>query len=359
MTRLTGRFVRRFSAGPRIEGEIDLPVGEFSVLVLFGPSGSGKTTVLRCLAGLDTPQEGTIRWEDEIWCDATRGVSLAPQRRAIGYLFQQHALFPHRTVWQNVCYGVARKGTDDEERLRGLLERLGLSGLEQRYPKQLSGGQQQRVALARTLACRPRLLLLDEPLSTLDQGLREEVRSQLRNWLTEFALPTVLVTHDRIDAMALGDRIAVMSEGRIVQQGSIEEVFSRPFNDVVARIVGVESVVEGRLMECVDGLACFDVQGTRVWAPAGPMATGRALLCIRGEDVAFMRTQEGTSSIRNRLRGVVTSLTSEGPLVRLGIDCGFPLTALITKPACAELGLRVGEVGVAMIKATAIHVIWH
>src|SRR5205823_4699837 len=144
-------------------------------------SGSGKSTALRCLAGLERPDRGTIRFGDEIWFDSARGIFLPPQRRRIGYLFQDYALFPHLRVAQNIAYGLAKFAR--QQRIEEITALLGLSGLEDRYPKQLSGGQQQRVALARALVCRPRLLLLDEPLSALDAPTREHLRRQLRRWL--------------------------------------------------------------------------------------------------------------------------------------------------------------------------------
>jgi molybdate transport system ATP-binding protein len=363
MNDLVARFEKRFRGGATIAADLAHPADGFSVLVLFGPSGSGKTTILRALAGLEKPETGSIRFGHETWFDAAKRVHLPPQRRGIGYLFQQYALFPHLTVAQNVAYGIRLpKGVRtrvDPTWVSKLLERFDLGGLEDRFPSQLSGGQQQRVALARTLACEPRLLLLDEPLSSLDQTLREQVRGELRGWLAEFALPAILVTHDRIDAMALGDHVAILSEGRVVQHGPLQQVFSNPLNENVARIVGVETIVEGQVVERDGELVCLQVEGARIWGLAtSPVAT-RGVACIRGEDVAFSRQAQGESTVRNRLPGRIVALSPEGPLVRVTIDCGFRLTSLVTKPASTELGLRVGDTGLAFIKATAIHVIAH
>jgi molybdate transport system ATP-binding protein len=356
MSELAAHFEKRYRGGATIAADINHPANRFCVLVLFGPSGSGKTTILRCLAGLETPTSGTVRFGNEAWFDSQARVNLRPQQRGVGYLFQQYALFPHLTVRQNVDFAVRRDGKDAARRTDEMLHRFELTQIESRLPGQISGGQQQRVALARTLACRPRLLLLDEPLSSLDQGLREEVRGQLRTWLSEFGVPTIVVTHDRVDAIALGERIAVLSDGRILQQGPIQDVFSSPADRTVAEIVGVETIVEGRVVQGNDELICLDVHGVNLWAPARHVGGERALVCIRGEDVAFSREAEGTATYRNRLKGTIRAVTPEGPLVRLQIDCGFPLTALITKPACVELGLKPGDNGLALIKATAIHV---
>jgi len=171
---LAAEFEKHFPGGTVIQVELRRPADAFSLTVLFGPSGSGKSTTLRCLAGLDRPERGTIRFGDEIWSDAGRGIFLPPQRRRIGYLFQDYALFPHLRVAQNIGYGLGKiAAAARRRRIEEITALLGLAGLEDRYPRQLSGGQQQRVALARALVCRPRLLLLDEPLSALDAPTRE------------------------------------------------------------------------------------------------------------------------------------------------------------------------------------------
>src|SRR5260370_21023053 len=176
---LVGEFEKHFPDGPPIQVRLCRPADPFSLTVLFGPSGSGKTTALRCWAGLDRPQRGYIRFGDETWFDASCGILVPPQRRQIGYLFQEYALFPHLTVERNVGYGIRRIG-DAERRTRiaEITDLLGLAGLEGRFPHQLSGGQQQRVALARALVCRPRLLFLDEPLSAVNLPTHAQLRTQ-------------------------------------------------------------------------------------------------------------------------------------------------------------------------------------
>jgi len=328
------------------------------VTVLFGPSGCGKTTLLRCLAGLERPHSGEIRFNGETWFDAARNIHRSPQERGIGFLFQEYALFPHLTVAGNVGYGLQRVG-GEERRLRvgEMLDRFQLSGLESRYPHQVSGGQQQRVALARVLARRPRLLLLDEPLSALDGALREELRGQLRRILSAFEIPVIVVTHDRTEAIALGDRIVVMEGGRVRQSGSVPEVFARPLNAEIARIVGVETVVAGEITGVKDGLATVQVGGVTLVAVA-PAGEGRQVhVCIKGEDVTLQQGKRDQLSVRNQLPATVKWLTSEGALVRVGLDCGFELTALVTRPACEELGLAAGAAVTALVKAPSIHLI--
>jgi len=243
MTRfLEAEFERRFERGPTIQAALRQSVAEFSVTALVGPSGCGKTTILRCLAGLDAPWQGRISFGDEAWFDASRRINRRPQVRAIGYLFQEYALFPHLTVSENIAFGL-RSGRGASraaiaDRVRALLDMLQLTGLAARYPHQLSGGQQQRVALARTVAPRPRLLLLDEPLSALDAPTRAELRDELRRVLTEWAIPTILVTHDAAEVTALADHVVVLCDGRIRQQGLVPEVFQNPADAEVARIIG-------------------------------------------------------------------------------------------------------------------------
>jgi molybdate transport system ATP-binding protein len=356
--RLEVRFEKCFPGGVSVAAEWEQPAGGFSVTVLFGPSGCGKTTALRCLAGLSQPETGTIRCGTDTWLDADRGIHQLPQHRGVGFLFQDYALFPHLTVAGNVGYAlasVARK--ERENRITELLAGFGLTGLENRYPQQVSGGQQQRVALARTLARRPRLLLLDEPLSALDGPTREELRPELRQRLGEFRIPVVVVTHDRTEAMALADHLIVMDRGRVVQQGPPTDVFTRPAGLAVARIVGTETVQPGQIVALSDGLATVQVGGTKLAAVAPAGSARDVFVCIRGEDVALQRGDVADSSPRNRLAGVVDSLTWEGPLVRVGLDCGFPLVALVTRPACTELGLSVGDRLTAVLKAPAVHLI--
>lgn len=226
---MTAAFEKTYPGGPTIHGTLRLPVGLPHVLVLFGPSGSGKTTILRCLAGLERPSRGRITFADETWCDAEAGVQVSPQARAIGYLFQDYALFPHLTVYGNIVYAMPdadRRARDAQA--QALLRLLRLEGLEARRPAQLSGGEQQRVALARVLARRPRLLLLDEPLSALDAPTREQVRGELRGLLRRQGIPTVCVTHDRAEAWALADEVAVVDHGRVLRVGSPDAVFTGP-----------------------------------------------------------------------------------------------------------------------------------
>jgi molybdate transport system ATP-binding protein len=355
---MTAVFEKTYNGGPAIHGTLQFPVGKPHVLVLFGPSGSGKTTILRCLAGLERPSRGRIEFAGETWFDAEAGVQAPPQARAIGYLFQDYALFPHLTVAGNIAYALhdADRG-DREARVQELLRLLRLEGLEDRRPAQLSGGQQQRVALARVLARRPRLLLLDEPLSALDAPTREQVRGELRGVLRSQGIPTVCVTHDWVEALALADEVAVMGGGRVLQVGSPDVVFSRPANAEVASIVGVETVVTGRVVERKDDLSALEVGRVRLWAVEPDGRGGEFYLCVRAEDVTLEIGAQPGSSARNHLAGTVTDIRPAGPVSRVTVDCGFALTALVTRQAAQDLALQPGTPVTATVKASAVHLI--
>jgi molybdate transport system ATP-binding protein len=350
-------FEKHYPGGATVRAILRGGTEGFSVTVLFGPSGSGKTTILRCLAGLERPEQGHIRLDNDLWFDAQAGCFLPPQRRGIGFLFQDYALFPHLTVARNIAYGLKLAGSNPQRNVEEMLERFQLSGLAERYPHQISGGQQQRVALARALVRKPRLLLLDEPLSALDAPTRTDLRRQLRRILHDLAIPSVIVTHDAMEAIALGDQVLVLDQGRVRQSGTIQEVFSRPADLAVARIVGIETVARGRVMEAQEGLAVVAVGQAQVYALADGSIGGEVDICIRGEDVIVQLDEQQGSSVRNRLHGKVVTLIREGPMVRVMLDCGFLLTALVTRPAAEELSLREGLAVVALIKASAIHLI--
>lgn len=355
---LVASFEKQFPRGATIDVSLNLPANTFSVTALFGPSGCGKTTVLRCLAGLERPNSGRIAFGNTTWFDAKQRILLRPQERDIGFLFQDYALFPHLTVVQNIGFGLQNETLPERQhRINRMLHLLELADLGHRYPHQISGGQQQRVALARVLARQPKLLLLDEPLSALDATLREQLRRELRRILTGFGIPVVVVTHDRTEAIALADRVAVMQSGQIRQFDSVQEVFTRPKNFDLARIVGMETVVAGDVIDVKDGLATVSVSGVKLLAIAPSESVASVYVCIKGEDVTIQRGVLGESSVRNHLNAKIQSLVPEGPLVRVGLNCGFELTALVTRPACEELHLSIGDSITALLKAPAIHLV--
>jgi molybdate transport system ATP-binding protein len=344
-----------------LDVDLRLPLAGAPVTVLFGPSGAGKTTLLRCLAGLDRPDAGRIEMGGEVWADGGRFVPA--RRRRVGLLFQDHALFPHLSVAANVGYGLRRLPRRDRPaRVAEALAIAGAAHLAGRPVRQLSGGEAQRVALARALAPRPRLLLLDEPLSALDTPTRTRLRTELRRVLTAAGVPSIVVTHDRGEALALGDRLVVLVDGRVQQVGDLAAVFGRPANPAVAAAVGVESTLAGEVVEAAGGLARVRV-GTLTLTAGGEVA-GLAggdpvLVCVRAEDVALeLPDQPHAASPRNRLPGTVTGLLADGPLLRVDLDCdGVPLVAYVTRLAGEDLHLRAGTRVDAVVKTTAVHLV--
>jgi molybdate transport system ATP-binding protein len=351
-------LVRRFPRGTTIRARAELPLDGELVTVLFGPSGAGKSTVLRALAGLDRPDEGRIRFGAETWFDAGARAFVPPQRRAVGLLFQEYALFPHLRVGANIGYGVRRLGRAARDaRVRELAARLGIEPLLDRRPSELSGGQRQRVALARALAPSPRLLLLDEPLSALDAPARAELRGELRRTLESLGVPAVVVTHDRAEALALGDRIVVLIDGSVRQAGRVPEVFAAPADAEVARVVGTENVLRVRLARRADGLAvvrCGPVELVAV-DPGG--LEDEAYACVRAEEVVLEEAPSAVTSAQNVLAGAVVSRVDEGPLVRVRIDCGAPLEALVTRASAERLALHPGRRVAALVKAPAVRLV--
>ena len=319
--------------------EVALAVGAETV-ALVGPSGAGKSTVLRAVAGLAPhPERGTVTLGDETWLSTADRVQLDPDRRAVGLVFQEYALFPHMTVRQNVAYG--GKARADE-----LLARFRIDHLAGAKPGRLSGGERQRVALARALARDPRVLLLDEPLSALDAQTRGSVRQELHGLLRELRLPTILVTHDFTDAAILADRIGVVSEGRLVQLGTADEILARPASPFVASLTGA-NVLAGTARPHGDLTEVVLDSGISVYSTDA--AAGRVTVVIQPWEVSISREAPGDSAL-NHLAGPVGSLFAVGNRVRVGVG---GLAGEITRESAERLGLREGEPVVASFKATA------
>lgn len=220
-------------------GRLEVKEGEF--LTLLGPSGCGKTSTLRIIAGFEKPDKGEVIFNDRVVNE------IPPYERNVGIVFQDYALFPHMTVFKNISFGLEMRGFSKEEikrKVKWALELVGLSGFENRYPEQLSGGQQQRVALARALVIEPELLLLDEPLSNLDAKIRERLRGEIKRIQRELKITTIYVTHDQEEAMAISDRIAVMSIGKIEQVGEPLELYYKPKTEFVAKFLGLSNILE-------------------------------------------------------------------------------------------------------------------
>ena len=377
---------QRFATGFAIDAQLTADLHPGTVLVLFGPSGAGKTTVLRQIAGLERPDTGILSFGGDLWCDTARQIWIPPQARRIGLVFQEPTLFPHLTVRDNVRYGIRSESGHDplgatsrsdrdqiESGSRGardpvgdIEDMLGIRDLESRYPGALSGGQAQRVALARALATRPRLLLLDEPFASLDAITRADLQEWLlgtlrdvRALLTTAGTPAILVTHDRTEALAMGDMVAVVIDGRVRQVGGVTDIFSRPADAEIAASLGIEAVLPARVVGSSGGVTQVAVnQSTLDAVEREPMTVGSAVYaCVRAEDVTLETVAPAQASARNHLAARVVSIASEGPIDRVTLDCGFPLDALITRRSRDELNLASGAAVTVAIKATAVHLV--
>ena len=268
--------------------DLNLTIASGEFVTLLGPSGCGKTTTLRLIAGYLVPDAGEIRVADRVLSSA-RGV-VPPEGRGMGMVFQNYAVWPHKTVFENVAFGLMLRKVSKStarERVAGVLDLVGLAGLESRYPSELSGGQQQRVALARSLVVEPAVLLLDEPLSNLDAKLRERMRTELKTLQRRTGITFIYVTHDQSEALALSDHIAVMHEGRLQQYGTPREVYCEPENHVVADFMGLVNLIPARLIEATGTTSVFECGPFRVRIPlrSGMQVGERADLAIRPESI--------------------------------------------------------------------------
>ncbi|MDQ3867830.1 MAG: ABC transporter ATP-binding protein [Actinomycetota bacterium] len=322
---------------------VDLRVGRETV-ALVGPSGAGKTSVLRAIAGLLRPAQGVVTLGSETWLDTNAGVVLPPERRSVGLVFQDYALFPHLTVEQNVAFG-------GRGRARELLDAFAIEHLARVRPGELSGGERQRVALARALAREPQVLLLDEPLAALDAQNRGRVRAELGALLRRLALPTLVVTHDFGEASALADRVGVIVDGKIVQLGTAAQLIASPATPFVADFTGA-NLLRGVARTAPGGLTeVVLADGTRIFS--AERGDGPVGAVVYPSEIALAR-EEPRDSARNRLRGPITTVVPLGNRVRVGVG---PLTAEVTAASFERLGLRPGDEVVASFKATGTRLV--
>lgn len=336
-------------------GNIDLNV-RFDVragrcLALAGPSGAGKSTILRLLAGTVRPDSGRITFGDHVWVDTTTGVWQPPERRCCGFVFQDYALFPHLNAWRNVAYGL-RSAAPRERKTSALalLDRFGLADLADRKPATLSGGERQRVALARALAPDPDVLLLDEPLSALDTRTRASATRELTTILRSLELPVVLVTHEYNEAALLGHEIGVIDQGTIIQSGTASELAAMPASAFVADFTG--AVVLTGTARADGELTVVDLDGGGV-VSSTDRGAGRVALSVYPWEITITAgPPRSDQSAQNRLSVQITSVTTVGNRVRLGLDAGQPLVAEVTGKALHDLRLSVGASVFATWKAS-------
>ena len=320
----------------------DLTVEPGETIALVGPSGAGKTTVLRVVSGLLKPDEGLVSLDGVVLLDTTRGIDVPPERRRVGYLFQEYALFPHLDVWHNVRFG-ARSNAD----VGPLLERFRIAELAHARVTQLSGGERQRVALARALARDPAVLLLDEPLSALDAHTRAGVRADLRELLDELGLPTILVTHDFEDAATLAHRVGVISEGEVLQLAAPTDLVALPRDAFVASFTGA-TVLPGRVVEVRDGLRHVALDGgLALWS--ADEGDGEVNVAVYPWDVS-LGSYTPDDSRMNHVSAAVVSVAPMGNRTRVRVG---PIVAEITAASAERLDLRAGVPATASFKATA------
>ncbi|MGA7375603.1 MAG: molybdenum ABC transporter ATP-binding protein [Candidatus Sulfotelmatobacter sp.] len=358
--------IRKTLASTEREFSLDVEFGASpGFTILFGPSGAGKTTLLDCVAGLATPDSGRIAVGDRILFDANSGMNLPVAKRGVGYVLQDLALFPHLTVEQNVEYGLARL-TRSARRARAqeMLQELHIDHLRGRRPAEISGGERQRVALARSLVIDPCVLLLDEPLAALDAATKAKILDDLRRWNQAHGIPILYVTHSREEVMALGERVIVMDQGRIVAQGTPHEVLRAPLQETVAQLAGFENIFDATVW------LVHEDRGTMTCRLPGGEA-GRSVLLetpliraeagsrlrvgIRAGDILLAIAKPIGLSARNVIAGRVVSLERRDMIISARVDCGVEMDVYLTLAARDDLQLAAGREVWLVIKTHSCH----
>jgi molybdate transport system ATP-binding protein len=321
------------------------------VTILFGASGSGKTTTLQSIAGILRPDAGRIAIGETVLFDLERAIDLPIRQRGVGYVFQNLALFPHLSARENVEFGMTNTGRRERrEQAIDLLRAFHVEHTAERQPRQISGGEAQRVAFARALASRPRILLLDEPLSAIDEATKLAIISDLKALNRELRLPIIYVTHSREEAMTLGERMIVFEHGRIVAEGEPLEVFNAPVRASVARLTGVENIFPGRLVAKNEAggtmtVKVVDATGAcQVEVPFGRGGVGEPVkVAVPSGDILLALDEPQGTSARNRLRGRITMIEDKGTRTSVSVTSGVLWRASLTRQAVDELDLHPGK----------------
>jgi tungstate transport system ATP-binding protein len=344
--------------GQKIIETASVQVHKSEVLVIIGPNGSGKTTLLQCLALLLKPSSGQVVYDGVPVTDSKQTLNL---RRRIAVVFQESLLLGG-TVWDNITLGLKLRGVKKEKirpRVEKWLKRFGIADLAKRQAHTLSGGEAKRVSLARAFALDPEVIFLDEPFTALDSPTRQKLLEDFEGVLRETGVTTVMVTHDRNEALALGDRVAVMMRGKIEQIGTPEEVFSSPVNEELAGFLEAGNIVQGVVVKQNEGLAAVKAGPLDIDVSSDLPEGSGVILVLPYDDITVLLNPPGekTTSARNRFPGEVIKLFPHGSQMRVTIDCGVALTALITRKSALEMALKEGMRVVATVKAVSIKVI--
>ena len=351
---------KQFDGGPHVEAAVRIAESR-SITILFGPSGAGKTTILDCIAGLTTPESGMLNLKERVLFNGEKGIDVSPQNRRVGYVFQDLALFPHLSVKKNVQYGIASlPASEREERSRQILESFHVAELQQRKPSEISGGERQRVALARALVTDPAVLLLDEPLAALDAAIKSKIVDDLRAWNESHQIPILYVTHSREEVFALGERVIVLQNGKVIAQGTPHEVMTAPRQETIAVLAGFENIFDAHVTAIHEDrgtMTCL-IAGSNVQleTPLVRADVGSALrVGIRAGDILLASIEPAGLSARNVIPGRVISLAQRDVIVVAKVNCGVELEVHLTLAARDSLQLQPGREVWLVIKTHSCH----
>lgn len=354
---LKANFFKTFRSGLTIHGDIEMTLNSSEFTILFGPSGCGKTTILRCLAGLDVPDKGYIKVDDDVWFSSNYNVEA--YKRNIGYVFQDSALFPHLNVSQNIAYGLFKWPKKKRiARVNELMDIIGISNLALRKTNEISGGQKQKVALARALAIKPKLVLLDEPFTSLDKITSTQLRYSLRNILKQLNTPAILVTHDKEDALSLGDKILLMTNGLIVKRGVPSELLTHDTtNNKFVMSSYAKSYTKAIVVNRNNGLIKLKINNLELYAIDNNITSGDVSICIQDEGVSIIELNINdiyNVSKYNTFNAVIIDIIDLGFMKRLILDIGIIIGTIVSNWLFNDQCFSIGKRLAINIKSSAI-----
>jgi molybdate/tungstate transport system ATP-binding protein len=334
--------------------DISFTVGEGEYFFIIGPSGAGKTVMLEAIAGLHVPDQGRILLSG-------RDVGqIPPELRRVGLVYQDYSLFPHMTVEKNIAFGLKMRRLPSREvktTAENLLSRFGIAHLRSRSTPTLSGGEMQRIALARALAISPDVLLLDEPLSALDPGMKEYFIHELQSIHRDNGLTIIQVSHDRHEILSLGTRMALIMDGCLKQEGTVREVYAAPASRQVAEFIGYENVIDGVVVSSRGGECIINASGLMLRAPCTVPEGDHVTFCIGADEIMVHPEGSEAPGIENEFQGIVTVITQSGYLTRVQIDAGTNLSSVILREMAEDMALKEGSRVIVSIRKNAIRMV--